>query len=423
MKINYPIILILTFVIISCENVDTNKNPEDTKLVANAGIDQTTIVGSYGIFDPTGSTGNYDLYDWQQDEMNPEKVLLYSQVKDIVDKVNIQKIGFVREGKYQFRLVVRTNVTPDNMNGTDYSEPDTLLITVNSNPQSMFEDLNLEIAVRTMLEKQTDTLTDAMLLTLDSLRYSDGASKISSLNGLERCLNIKCLQMGHQNIADISPVAALTKLRVLDLTQNRKISDITPLAGLTELEWLDLDSNLITDISSLINLVNLRYLNLMYNEIKDISHISNATNLEKLWMADASINDLSALSNMINLELLWFSRCDIKNISCLQNLTNIKTLKLTWNHFTDISSLSNMKILEWVALEKNNISDISALRNLPNLEYVRLWDNQITNIKPLVDNAGIGKGDIVGLSGNPLDEISINEYIPALQARGVLVTW
>ena len=48
--------------------------------------------------------------------------------------------------------------------------------------------------------------------------------------------------------------------------------------------------------------------------------------------------------------------------------------------------------------------------------------NQITNIKPLVDNPGIGKGDIVGLDGNPLNEKSINEYIPALQARGVHVT-
>jgi hypothetical protein len=82
-----------------------------------------------------------------------------------------------------------------------------------------------------------------------------------------------------------------------------------------------------------------------------------------------------------------------------------------------------MKKLEWVALENNKISDISALGYLLNLKYVRLWDNQITNIKPLVDNAGIEKGDIVGLDGNPLDEISINEYIPTLQARGVVVTW
>ena len=76
-----------------------------------------------------------------------------------------------------------------------------------------------------------------------------------------------------------------------------------------------------------------------------------------------------------------------------------------------------------MALEKNNISDISALKDLLNLRYVRLWDNQITDIKPLVDNPGIGKGDVVGLDGNPLDGKSVDEYIPVLQARGVEVTW
>ena len=110
-------------------------------------------------------------------------------------------------------------------------------------------------------------------------------------------------------------------------------------------------------------------------------------------------------------------------ISPLKNLVNIENLHLAWNQISDITPLSNMKKLKWVALDKNEISDISPLRDLSNLRYVRLWYNQIKNIKPLVENPGIGKGDIVGLDGNPLDEISLNEYIPELQARGVLVTW
>ena len=101
----------------------------------------------------------------------------------------------------------------------------------------------------------------------------------------------------------------------------------------------------------------------------------------------------------------------------------LANLKISWANVKDLSSLSNMKNLEWLALEQNKISDISVLQDLPNLSYVRLWDNQITNIKPLVSNPNIEQGDIVGLDDNPLDEISINEYIPALEARGVAVTW
>jgi hypothetical protein len=50
-----------------------------------------------------------------------------------------------------------------------------------------------------------------------------------------------------------------------------------------------------------------------------------------------------------------------------------------------------------------------------------LYNNHISDISPLVDNTGLGEGDWVDLRGNPLSEQSINEYIPALEARGVQV--
>jgi len=40
-----------------------------------------------------------------------------------------------------------------------------------------------------------------------------------------------------------------------------------------------------------------------------------------------------------------------------------------------------------------------------------------------VNNKGLGAGDVVELYGNPLNEKSIIEYIPALRARGVNVFW
>jgi hypothetical protein len=38
-----------------------------------------------------------------------------------------------------------------------------------------------------------------------------------------------------------------------------------------------------------------------------------------------------------------------------------------------------------------------------------------------VENPGLGPGDRVYLTGNPLSPDSINVYIPQLQARGVTV--
>jgi len=405
---------------LSCQNLFESN---DTHLTADAGPDQTTIVGSYAVFNPTNSTGDYNWYEWQQDETNPEEVKLFSQSKDTKDEWNIQKVGFVKEGIYRFQLIVRKGVTPGNMSGTSASEADEVVVTVNPNPYIHFEDPNLEITVRLALKNQIEKLNEEILLNLDSLHSTLTPQHISSLKGLEYCKNLYFLKMGLQNISDISPLSNLTKLKKLGLDQNRKISDITPLENLTELEWLNLSNNLITDVTAIKDLVKLKYLNLRYNKINDISSLSKMIQLEELKMAKASLPDLSPIKNLTNLETLWFTSCGVSDISCLQRLTNVRNLKISWSNVTKLSSLSNMKKLEWVALEMNNISDISPLKDLPDLRYVRLWDNQITTIKPLIDNPGIGEGDIVGLDDNPLDEKSINEYIPALQARGVEVTF
>ncbi len=405
---------------LSCKNLFESN---DTYLIADAGQDQTTIVGSYAIFDPTNSKGDYNWYEWQQDEANPEEVKLFSQSKDTKDEWNIQKVGFIKEGIYRFRLIVRSGVTPGNMSGTSASEPDEVVVTVNPNPYNHFEDPNLEIMVRIILNNQVEELTESTLLELDSLQFMVTPQQVSSLSGLESCKNLYYLHMGSQDISDISPLSSLTKLKELTLDQNYKISDITPLRNLTALEWLNLSNNLITDITALEKLTRLKNLDLQFNDIKSISALYNLKDISELQISGASFSDVKPLEGFLKIRLLWLIHCTINDISYLENLINIENLHLAWNQISDITPLSNMKKLEWVALEMNNVADITPLKDLPNLRYIRLWDNQINDIKPLVDNPGIGDGDIVGLDDNPLDEKSINEYIPALQARGVQVTW
>jgi Leucine-rich repeat (LRR) protein len=72
-------------------------------------------------------------------------------------------------------------------------------------------------------------------------------------------------------------------------------------------------------------------------------------------------------------------------------------------------------------MDSNNITDITPLEKLTNLNILDLIYNQIKNTLPLVNNNGLGQGDAVSLTGNPLDSISVNQYIPALVARGVSV--
>lgn len=79
--------------------------------------------------------------------------------------------------------------------------------------------------------------------------------------------------------------------------------------------------------------------------------------------------------------------------------------------------------MEYLNLSDNQIDNINSLSNLPNLQDLLLHRNQIIDIEPLILNHGINSGDVIVLTGNPLNDISVNNYIPDLIARGETVTY
>jgi len=407
------ILVLLSYIsLASCDNPTGSKK----ELYIDAGEDQTTYVGSYAILDPSNSNVNetIDLIKWIQNESNPEKVSVYTQ--SILDEYQI--VGFQSEGIYRFIMQISCS------SGNIFT--DSLKINVLPRQVGYITDPNLEIHIRYAMEYQVGDLLEDKLLELDSLTNANVGlkHKISELDGIEYCNNLSYLALNNANIVNLTPLENLTNLKYLDLGQNRVIYNIAPLSKLTELEWIDLSANLIVDLSPLCNLTELKYLDLRYNgDINDISAIKNMVELEELLFAQTSISDLSPLQNLTKIKRLWLSASSVTDISVISNLKNLVTLKISWSNVGDLSSLKSLNNLEWLALEQNDISDISSLQYPTNLKYVRLWDNQITNIKPLVDNPNIGKGDIVGLDDNPLDSVSINEYIPALLSRSAVVTW
>ena len=240
-------------------------------------------------------------------------------------------------------------------------------------PVVTFLDPNLEAVIREALNKPSEPIYASELAGLGSLSAADRG--IENLSGLQYCTNLTWLDLGFNQIGDVSPLANLTNLTYLVLEFNLKIGDISPLANLTNLETLDLDANQISDISSLANLTRLTKLFMYSNQISDISPLAGLTNLTWLYLHTNQISDISSLANLTNLTELYF--------------------------------------------DANQISDVSSLANLTNLTMLRLGYNQINNINPLVQNEGLGPGDAVWLDGNPLSSDSINIYIPQLEARGV----
>ena len=102
---------------------------------------------------------------------------------------------------------------------------------------------------------------------------------------LKYCPDLLALDIGHNEVHDLSFLYALPKLRVLILADDRIDCDITPVGSLHDLIYLELYKNRITDISPLVSLVNLHYLNLNFNLVEDLTPLKSLQKLDDLWMA------------------------------------------------------------------------------------------------------------------------------------------
>ena len=268
-------------------------------------------------------------------------------------------------------------------------------------------DANLAAAIRAEIG---NSITTDTLLNLTRLEARN--SGIKDLTGLERAHNLEVLDLSGEyiegegivnsnTISDFSPIARLTNLRILNLS-DCSISDIAFLAKLTQLIQLDLSSNPVADVSPLAGL----------------------TQLSGLYLYNTSISDVSALSGLIHLTDLGISSGVVSDVSPLSGLTQLTFLDLGGNAISDIAALKGLTQLTYLYLWDNAISDISSLSGLMQLRVLDLNYNAVLDVSPLVKlNLKGTEWDDRGLfiGNNPLNYAAIYTHIPAIKRKGIEV--
>lgn len=107
---------------------------------------------------------------------------------------------------------------------------------------------------------------------------------------LKYCTELRALDIGHNEVTDISFLEPLTKLRVLILAINPDMRSIEPLRNMKELEYLEIFSCKVRDLSPLKDLPHLMDLNIAYNErITDYSVLYEMPQLKRLWMPQIGV--------------------------------------------------------------------------------------------------------------------------------------
>ncbi|MFH1571168.1 MAG: PKD domain-containing protein, partial [Gemmatimonadota bacterium] len=171
-------------------------------------------------------------------------------------------------------------------------------------------------------------------------------------------------------------VAALVDLKA----NNRGIQRLDGIEALTALVQLQLQGNQMTGLGPVSSLTGLKGLNVGGNP---------------------SLANIGAVAALGKLEFLMMDDCAVEDISALGGLRGLRNLQARFNR----------------------IADLMPLRNLPNLEYVALSGNKVTDLTPLVENAGLGAGEFLDVTGNPLSAVALSSQVPSLQARGVEVAF
>jgi len=141
-----------------------------------------------------------------------------------------------------------------------------------------FEDPGLEQVIRKVIKKPSGDIYDNELKLLQILNAI--GDEIISLKGIEHCTALKALDLGENQISDLSPLGKLNNLLLLAI-YNNKINDLSPLSGLTSLQVFHLNRNQIDNISQLTNLTSLVYLYLIDNPLKEEAKNSIIPLLEK----------------------------------------------------------------------------------------------------------------------------------------------
>ena len=276
----------------------------------------------------------------------------------------------------------------------------------------------------------SNSISDLSPLTgLSNLTWLElGYNSITDVSSLSVLANLTHLDVSFNSITDVSPLTKLTNLATLHLSGN-SFRDISPLSTLTNLTRLELIATYVSDVSALSSLTKLEVLDLLGNRItevriSDISALSSLTNLKWLRLSrHDKITDFSVLSSMRSLETLYLAETSVTDLLWISSLTALRSLSLFNNKISDVPPLSGLTNLVWLNLNRNSVMDVSALSVLTNLQTLFLSNNRIRDLSPLSANTGLGSGDRVYVRGNPLNAASLNVHVPALQARGVTVSF
>ncbi len=264
---------------------------------------------------------------------------------------------------------------------------------------------------------------------------SAGAWVYDELAGIQDTLEyaaFDCLEFGDQvTIPDAYLAEVLNKALGRSPTAGNTfyVSELESLEGFGDY-WGTPSGHAISDFTGVQfckNVTVISFTNVDLSEA-DLGPIGQLPLLEELVLVWAGLSDLTGLGTLPGIKTLHLYRNDIYDISELASLSSLTEIALGYNNISSIEPLSSLTSLEGIYMEYNLVEDLAPLAGLINLHEVTFSHNPVADISGLVNNPGIGPGDIIHMGDNSLycectDGFDTQDCIDskALRAKGTEV--
>lgn len=161
------------------------------------------------------------------------------------------------------------------------------------------------------------------------------------------------------NVSGIANASQLRRLAVSGYLGGRMVEDISFVAGLRQLEVLDLSSNDISDLAPLAELLSLRTLILSKNrKITSLAPLKGLKKLVILQLRRTAVTDLTPLKDMKELGILWLSDTPVSDISALEHTTALWGLELSDTNVSDLTPLKSLP-LKHLSAQNTKVTDFS----------------------------------------------------------------
>ena len=239
------------------------------------------------------------------------------------------------------------------------------------------------------------------------------------LNPLSNLIHLDFILVGFNNIVDLSPVAAASRLAVLGAAANQ-INDFSILSAWPELFSLDVSDNPFNDLSPISAKTGLTELWVENLGLTGMGFLAPLTNLEFLDLSENNISDVTQVSSFSNLRILDLSNNPIASVEPIGSVTTLAALALantdlgsapasqgpSGNGSSELDFLTGLTLLGFLDLSGNQVQNLGPLSGLTALFALLLESNNINDIAPLVANSGLGSdefgSDFIDLRDNQL---------------------